>query len=288
MPNIIVEAVTVTITAATAAALTCADTNGLYVGQRGWIVDSGGENNLEIIVVNVASTTDFSCQKLSSINNGGNADLTAYDGGTCYFEKQLVEVPGGGADLGTLDTIAVGKVPAKTDTGFANATTANVPDSTNKRYVTDVAAAAAEALALRTVGALVKIGSDGNPADASVTDAQLATIYAETRNAQVACPAFTAGAASLAMGTGKYSECVIESARTLSAPSTLTLTTTDMEAGQMFKVTCKALTLGQVLTITSASVNLATFAASLTRARAHYFFFDGATLFYDHTDYAGA
>lgn len=289
MPNILADSISVTLTAATAGALTCASTIGLFAGQRGWAVDSAGENNLEVIVVSVISGTQFLCQTLANINNGGGADLSAYDGGTFYFEKQLVEIPGAGADTGSLDALAVGKVPAKQSDGtFAAATTENIPVSTNKNYVTDTQSSAVAALAAGTVGALVKIGSDGKPADASVTDAQLSTIYAATRPQQVACPVFVDGAASIALGTGKHSECVVEATRTLAQASALDLPITNMVAGHMFAVTCKALTLGYVLSITSAGVTLKTFESSLTRAKTHYFFFDGLALYYDQSNFDGA
>jgi len=98
---------------------------------------------------------------------------------------------------------------------------------------------------------------------------------------RVACPAFAEGAASIALASTKSTECVIEAARTLGAPSTLTLATTSMVAGELYMVTCYALSLGQVLTVASAGITLATFAASLTVPKQHSFFFDGVVLFYD-------
>ena len=102
---------------------------------------------------------------------------------------------------------------------------------------------------------------------------------------QVACPTFTAGAASLAMGTNKVTECVVESTRTLAQAWALTIPVTDMVAGQLYAVTCYALTLGYALTVASAAVTLATFEASLTKPKMHVFFFDGVALIYDHTEF---
>lgn len=90
MPNIIVEAVTVTLTAATASALTCADTSGLYMGQRGWAVKSDNTGNVEVVVVSVISSTQFLCQTVTNIKNSGGADLSLYNGGKFYFDKQVV------------------------------------------------------------------------------------------------------------------------------------------------------------------------------------------------------
>jgi hypothetical protein len=147
MPNISVPAINVTITAATASALTCADTTGLYVGQRGWAVKSDSTGNLEVIIVDVTSGTQFLCQTIANIANSGGADLSLYNGGKVYFDTQLVEVPGGGSDLSSLDTISVNKVPAKTATGFANATLDNVPDSATRLAVSAAQSSAVGALA---------------------------------------------------------------------------------------------------------------------------------------------
>jgi hypothetical protein len=99
MPNFIADSISVTITDASASALTCADTTGLYVGQRGWAVDSEGENNLEVIVTQVLSGTEFLCQTIANIKNGGAADLTTYDGGSFYFDKQVIPVSGDGVPV---------------------------------------------------------------------------------------------------------------------------------------------------------------------------------------------
>jgi hypothetical protein len=106
-----------------------------------------------------------------------------------------------------------------------------------------------------------------------------------SRPERVACPAFTAGAASLAMGTSKVTECVVESTRTLTQASALTIPVTDMVAGQLYAVSCYALALGYALTVVSATVTLATFEAALTKPKMHVFFFDGVALFYDHTEF---
>lgn len=117
------------------------------------------------------------------------------------------------------------------------------------------------------------------------TTARITAMCAAPIPEQVACPAFTAGAASLAMGTSKVAECVVESSRTLSQASVLTIPVTDMVAGQLYAVTCYALTLGYALTVVSAGVTLATFEASLTKPKMHVFFFDGVALVYDHAEF---
>jgi hypothetical protein len=136
--------------------------------------------------------------------------------------------------------------------------------------VTPAARAAAEALA------------------AGATPTRIGAICAAPIPAQVACPAFTAGDASLAMGTLKATECVVESTRTLSQASALTIPVTDMVAGQLYAVSCYALALGYALTVVSATVTLATFDAALTKPKMHVFFFDGVALVYDHTEFLEA
>ena len=118
---------------------------------------------------------------------------------------------------------------------------------------------------------------------AGATPTQIANICAQPTLKQVACPAFIAGAASLAMGTAKASECVITSARTLAADSTLTLAATDAAQG-LYYVTVRALSLGYVLTIANGGAgggNLTTVPTSMTVPRTLCFFFDGTNFYYD-------
>lgn len=118
---------------------------------------------------------------------------------------------------------------------------------------------------------------------AGATPTQIASICAQPTLKQVACPAFTAGAATLAMGTAKASECVVESARALAQASTLTLSTTDAVQG-FFYITVRALALGYVLTIANGGAgggNLTTVPASMTVPRVLCLFFDGTNFFYD-------
>ena len=118
---------------------------------------------------------------------------------------------------------------------------------------------------------------------AGATPAQIATICAQPTLKQVACPAFTAGAASLAMGTAKASECVVEASRALAQASALTLATTDAVQG-FFYVTVMALSLGYVLTIANGGAgggNLTTVPTSMTVPRTLCFFFDGTNFYYD-------
>lgn len=92
MSYINVPAITITLTGAAAGSLTCASTTGLYVGQRGWAVKSDGSGNLDVLVSQVIDATHFLCQSYVNKNNAGGVDLSLYNGGKVYFDKQLVPV----------------------------------------------------------------------------------------------------------------------------------------------------------------------------------------------------
>jgi len=92
MSYIDVPAITITLTSAAAGSLTCASTAGLYVGQRGWAVKSDDTGNIEVLVSQILSSTTFLCQSVANKNNAGGVDLSAYNGGKIYFDKQLVPV----------------------------------------------------------------------------------------------------------------------------------------------------------------------------------------------------
>lgn len=157
-----------------------------------------------------------------------------------------------------------------------------LPPATTLDDVVDSTAGSGR-LAVTTVGAAAVAALA-----AGATTARIASMCAAPIPEQVACPAFTVGAASLAMGTLKVTECVVESTRTLAQASALTIPVTDMVAGQLYAVSCYALTLGYALTVVSATVTLATFEASLTKPKMHVFFFDGVALVYDHTEFLEA
>ena len=99
MPSFIANSITITLTGAAAGSLTCASTTGLYVGQRGWAVKSDTTGNVEVVVSAILSSTTFLCQTVANINNGGGADLSAYNGGKIYFDKQVVSTSTGAAPV---------------------------------------------------------------------------------------------------------------------------------------------------------------------------------------------
>lgn len=93
MPAISIPAATISITGAAIGALTCASTTGLYAGQKGWAVKSDGTGNLQVVISKILSTTTFLCQDYANArNNAGGVDLTAYNGGSIYFDAQVVPV----------------------------------------------------------------------------------------------------------------------------------------------------------------------------------------------------
>ena len=94
MSSIAVSPVTISITGASATQLTCASTAGLYQGQRGWAVTSTGTLNLDVIISKVVDATHCMCQTYANKNNSGGADLSAYNGGSIYFDAQVVAVSG--------------------------------------------------------------------------------------------------------------------------------------------------------------------------------------------------
>ena len=92
MSYIDIPAITISLTGAAAGSLTCASTAGLYIGQRGWAVKSDGSGNIEVLVSQIIDATHFLCQSLANKNNAGGVDLSAYNGGKVYLDKQLVPV----------------------------------------------------------------------------------------------------------------------------------------------------------------------------------------------------
>jgi hypothetical protein len=94
MPSFATNPITISITGATAGALTCASTTGLYVGQKGWAVKSDSSGNVEVVVSAVLSATTFLCQTQANFRNAGGADLSLYNGGNIYFDRQVVNTNG--------------------------------------------------------------------------------------------------------------------------------------------------------------------------------------------------
>jgi hypothetical protein len=92
MPAIALPPTTIAITAASAAALTCSSTVGLYTGQKGWAVKSDSSGNLRVVISQVLSSTTFLCLDYASKNNAGGTDLSLYNGGNIYFDAQVVQV----------------------------------------------------------------------------------------------------------------------------------------------------------------------------------------------------
>lgn len=111
---------------------------------------------------------------------------------------------------------------------------------------TDAAAAAGELAALPS-GTIPAMQSDGSLIGLSPSG---------LRN--TACPAFSAGAASVAPGTLKVSEIIVDTDRTLAENSALTISATDAETGDFVLVTCRALTLGYTLAINNGGPGLGT------------------------------
>lgn len=93
MPHFETAAITISLTGATSGVLTCATTVGVYIGQIGWAVKSDGSGGIQVIVSNVFDGTTFQCQDYSKRNNAGGVDLSAYNGGKIYFDKQVVRKP---------------------------------------------------------------------------------------------------------------------------------------------------------------------------------------------------
>jgi hypothetical protein len=92
MPSITIPAITISLTGAAAASLTCASTSGLYEGQTGWAVKSDNTGNIRVLVSSVIDATHFLCQSYDNRRNSGGYDLSDFNGGKIYFEKQVVEV----------------------------------------------------------------------------------------------------------------------------------------------------------------------------------------------------
>jgi hypothetical protein len=90
MPSIAVSAQTIAITGVTAVTLSCASTSGLYVGLVGTMVDSTGANSTRVTITQLPSATTLIC-KFQTIPAG--LTFTSYNGGTIYFENQVVSVP---------------------------------------------------------------------------------------------------------------------------------------------------------------------------------------------------
>lgn len=124
-----------------------------------------------------------------------------------------------------------------------------------------------------------------------MTDAQAALIVAAPTLRQAACPAFSAGAATVAPGTLKASEILVAEDRTLAQNSVLTLSATDAVSGELVAVTCRALTLGYTLTIKNggpAADNMDVIPAALAASRSYMYYFDGTNWLAQGFDYVTA
>jgi hypothetical protein len=124
-----------------------------------------------------------------------------------------------------------------------------------------------------------------------LTPTLIANVAAATEIAQTACPAFTAGAATVEPGTAKAGEVVAPSTLALAQNSTLTFSPTNMVQGPVY-FTIHALALGFTLTLANggpAHGNLGTaIPASMTVPRIYCLYFDGTNLSYQGYTYGKA
>jgi hypothetical protein len=96
--------------------------------------------------------------------------------------------------------------------------------------------------------------------------------------ASAAVPEFVAGAASITPGTAKVSRYYIAAGRTLAAPSTLSVLTTDMPTPFNLVIACRAQGLGETLTVSYGTDILGTFETTMTAPKSLVLFFDGTKI----------
>lgn len=99
------------------------------------------------------------------------------------------------------------------------------------------------------------------------------------RVAEMALPAFTAGALTVNPGVDKVNAYVIVEGREEPADSTVSIGTTGSPPNGVYLIACYALALGHTVTVANdgpAGGNLGTFSASMTKEQSVIAYFDGA------------
>ena len=184
MSSQIVAAVTKTPVATTTDGIcTVPDIDGLYVAQVG-IISKTGQPNAQLYIVSINSPTTILCRLMVGPNDPGyyggdnvGSDLSAYNGGTLYFEQQVVDTgltnpvnfvgptgptgpigqtgptgaastvsgptgatgPQGPTGPDPLASLSVGQLPVKTSGGYAAATPTDLLGSSQAAAVASLA-----------------------------------------------------------------------------------------------------------------------------------------------------
>jgi hypothetical protein len=130
-------------------------------------------------------------------------------------------------------------------------------------------------------------GATGTPGNVGSTGASGTAGNVGTTFNQEPCPAFVTGAATWTPATNLCSECLIESSRTLSQNSVLTISTVGLLQGS-YVVTCRSLNLGHPLTVSWSGGDLAVIPANMTVPRSVVVYFDGSSFSFTGWEWLGS
>jgi hypothetical protein len=286
LPNQIFNVSAVTYATVTVTATSSSSLSNLYPGLVGYIVGAAGTPVSKRCIITEVISSGVIKIKYALFEGEGQPgigyDFTDYNGGTIYFEAQLATVSDNSG-------LASGSAPGQMSPDlYTLCTTLQTDYNAGKRMYTAASALVAGAMstdhfslcaALKTpydAGARLISSIQSTAVDNLITYGN----YLSTANV----PEFVAGAASIAPATDKASCYLIASTVTLSAPATLTIATTNTPLQGNYIIVCRALALGQTLSVANGGVGggtLGTFPASMTVPRGLMVWFDGTNFIFN-------
>jgi hypothetical protein len=323
LPNQIFNISSVSYADVTVTATSTSSLSNLYAGLTGNIVGPAGiPVSKTFIISDIVSTGIIRLKAISfegSGQQGTNFDFSTYNGGKIYLEAQVANVSDNSglatastpgqmpSDLYSLclnletdynagkrmvaDSVvsaALGAIPATQKGAASGVATLDTNTLIPTTQLPASSATASGSMSADHYSLCAALKTPYDAGDRLITVARSTAVdnlitygdYLSTANV----PAFSAGAASIAPGTDKASRYLIASTVTLDVPCTLTIATTNTPLQGNYIVICRALALGQVLSVSNggtAGGTLGTFPASMTVPRGLMVWYDGTNFIFN-------